>query len=224
MGNRLSIVGLICVAVLCCNNPEEKEVITLKRDSTVLNKVIFYYEDSIIKNSRQELFVKHLGRLMELPEIEGNNADLYLRIWFWGPGNKYVVNLSKVGENYSIQIIEWHVKTADSSQYLILDRVWQNIVPRSGWKSFWASVQKLQNYEDGKKAEELKSQLTLMSYVQFEAGQYGKYRFFEYLEPSFYRYVDSPSNKIYNFLKNLNDELNIEVYQPADSLYLSPKS
>jgi hypothetical protein len=215
MNYKISLVVVWLMIVRCQNSSHSGPSTTHQQ-----KRKIVYYEDPLTKNSRQELFVKHLARLMGMPDMRSNDADLYLRIWFWDFDDKYVVNISKKGKNYADQIIEWGNEKKDSVEYIVIQREWKNIVPVSSWENLWTRVRELQNIRDGKKRDELKSQLTQMSYVQFEIGGQGKYRYFEYLEPSFYRYIDSPSNEIYKFLKMLNEELNVKVYNPADSLYV----
>jgi hypothetical protein len=43
----------------------------------------------------------------------------------------------------------------------------------------------------GKTLDDYSQGLTGMAYVQFEVAQRDAYRFFEYLQPSYYRQIDS---------------------------------
>jgi hypothetical protein len=54
--------------------------------------------------------------------------------------------------------------------------------------------------------------VTEASYVNFEIAEPDKYRYYEYLEPSYYKEIDKNSELVYNFLKYLSDEMNIHVY------------
>ena len=62
-----------------------------------------------------------------------------------------------------------------------------------------------------------------MAYVQFEIAQLNHYRFYEYLEPSYYRYVDTGSRNVYEFLEYFNREMGVQVYNPAQNLFVKPK-
>lgn len=52
------------------------------------------------------------------------------------------------------------------------------------------------------------------SYVQFEIAQYNKYRYYEYLEPSYFKNIDKGSYNVYQFLNFFNKEMNVPVYRP----------
>ena len=62
MGNALSIIVLISITILCCNSEVGKEAAGVRGDSAIINKLIPYKEDSAVKNSRQELFLKNLAQ------------------------------------------------------------------------------------------------------------------------------------------------------------------
>jgi hypothetical protein len=59
--------------------------------------------------------------------------------------------------------------------------------------------------------------------VNFEIARPNEYRFYEYLQPEFYRYVDENSRIVNDFLKYLNAEMNLNVYTPDEKLFAEPK-
>jgi len=64
--------------------------------------------------------------------------------------------------------------------------------------------------------------LTSGSYIQFEIAEANRYRFYEYFEPSYYRFVDSNSNLVYNFLEYINEEMGVNVYKPDKQSFRPP--
>lgn len=69
----------------------------------------------------------------------------------------------------------------------------------------------------------LPDDLTEGNNIGFEIEKNGIYYFYEYLEPAYFRLVDTPSMEIYRFLRDLNQETGIDVYSPGN-LVMKPKT
>jgi hypothetical protein len=77
--------------------------------------------------------------------------------------------------------------------------------------------------KSGKTFKELAGDMSGMSYIQFEIAQSGQYRFYEYVKPFFFRYVDAASNNMYSFLEYFNEQMSVQVYTPRKAFFLDPK-
>jgi hypothetical protein len=188
-------------------------------------KIIPYREDSIVKNDRQQLYLKNVGETIGLPLISNGKDGLYIRIWIWGFRQNYVVNISKGQKGSECLIVQFSGKKIDSNEYLVIHKQWDNLIPKSGWKIFFDTLEMYQIpvMKSGKRYEDQTDFLTHMTYIQFEIAQLNHYRFYEYLEPSYYRYVDTGSRNVYEFLEYFNREMGVQVYNPAQNLFVKPK-
>jgi hypothetical protein len=65
--------------------------------------------------------------------------------------------------------------------------------------------------------------LTPAAYVDFQIARPPMFRNYQYLEPSFTRYIDEQSNDVYQFLKYFDMEMGVNLYHPSDSLYIGGK-
>lgn len=209
------------MAIISCNNSDGPGLQVINQEK----KIIPYFEDSLTKNSRQELYLKNIAKTMGLPPVDDNKTGISVRIWFWENDTKYVLSIGRQGSTSKSHIIEWTGKKENDTNYIVIQKEWQNITPASGWDNFWKQFEAsgIKNLSGGKSAKELNPRVTRMAYVQFEISDEGKYRFFEYLEPSYYRYADAASGTVFNFLQYVNVQLKVEVYSPLDTVSLRPQ-
>ena len=217
MAKQACILRIFILVLLSCNVKQNKISKFTVSDSVPKEKTIRYYEDSSVKGSRQEPYVKNLGKLMGLPSVANAKEGLYIRIWIWGDEKNYVVDISDDLKKKECFITEFNGSKADSTDYIVIDKEWKDLMPKSGSVNFFNTLEKYQipYMESGKIQEERKGFLTMMAYVQFEIARPNEYRYYEYLEPSYYRYVDTGSNNVYRFLEFLNAEMVIQIYNPA---------
>ncbi len=163
---------------------------------------------------------------MGLPDLLKWKNGLYVRIWLWDAKGNYVLNISRDGLNNSASIIQWSGKTVDNVKYIVINKEWRNLVPKAGWDNLFTLLEKYKipdlSSGDAKRSQ-MPDHLTHMTYTQFEIVRSNQYRFYEYLEPAFCRYIDSGSNDIYQFLKSFNKEMNVNIYTPDDSEFIDPK-
>ena len=223
MQNVVNIIGAMFFLICSCDTNTNVRIKEIKRDSIPNDKIILYTEDSISKLGG-EPFARNLGKLMRLPEMLDEDKKTKIRMWLWEAEKKYVVDIVD-GTLRECTVTEFNIKKKDSNNYIIIHRKLKNLQPSSGWDKFLLT---LNNYEitslkPGKTVNEYKEHLTEMSTVQFEVATFGKYRYFEYVEPSFYRYIDSGSKNIYDFLLYFNKQMDVEVYNPPKELFVKPK-
>lgn len=189
-------------------------------DTIPTEKVILYTVDSSVHHSRQQLFLRNLSKVMGLPSLHDGKHELYIRIWLWEDKPPYVLNIERRGSVKVASVLSWGSKKIDTSEYIVIYKRWPSLIPNSGWDQF---LNRLNNYEiralKGGLPTEKYDHLTHSAYVQFEIEEAGHYRYYEYLEPSFYRLVDTGANKAYRFLKYFNRQMNLTVYSPPDIVY-----
>ena len=218
------LVIIYLMPLLCCaqksNVQKKPKAATIQKE-----KLILYHEDSSVQHTRQQLFLQNLGRIMELPTLSSGKNGLYIRVWLWNAKKKYVIDISENEPTNKCHIVEFNSKKIDSNEYIAIHHEWKNLKPKSGWSNFFSTLKKYQivTMESGKSAKEQRDHLTDMAYIQFEISQLGQYRFYEYLEPSYYRYVEAGAMNVYQFLNYFNKEMDLPVYKPADNAFAKPK-
>lgn len=205
---------------LCGNSPThfaQTEVL----DTIPKGKMILYKGDSNLHQLRGPLYLDNLSKLMGLNSLQGSSHKLLIRIWLWDFGEHYVIDISKESSHNSSSVLSWHSKRIDSNTYIVPDKQWPALEPKSGWDQFFNTLDKYQirKMNSGLSFEMHDRHLTQSSYVQFEIMEKGNYRFYEYLEPSYYRFVERGSNNVYRFLKYFDQEMGVDLYMPPENLY-----
>jgi hypothetical protein len=210
---------------LCTAQTKKDQTHVYTEDSSVLflttfpgSRLIKYTADSITRKSRKEPYLKNLSELMELPDIRNQSKGVAIRIWFWASKRRYVLTISDNTLRKECRIDQFNIEPLpDSTDYIVMHKPKHIKQPTSGWKIFFTTIEKYQiaDFPTGKTRRELDQSLTTMAYVNFEIVKNGEYRYYEYLEPSFYRTIDKNSKTIDTFLKFLNNELNFQLYKPV---------
>jgi len=216
----LFATGVITLSVISCRSDEaKKNKNSIVFEQSTLRKVDFNYK--IIPDA---VFLYNFGRLLELPPLSKKYDNINIRIWIWGDTG-YVININRKASKFDCSIIKFTEKIVDSSEYLLIVNEFKKINLKSGWTIFFKYIDKFKilALEGGKPLEYQTGFLSHSATVQFEINNKGSYRFYEYLEPSFYRYVDSASLTVFNFLNYLNFETGIQTYSPDDSLFQTPR-
>lgn len=189
-------------------------------------KEILYTEDSSTRSlGERERLLTNVGRLLELPAINNGTQGECVRIWIWGFKESYVINIKKDDLGSHCQIIEFLTERRDSTHdFILIQDEWQNLKPKAGWDIFFKRMEeyKIPFLESGKIHLQKRGSLNHSSYVEFEIAQSNTYRFYRYLEPSYYRYVDVDSKAVYDFLQLINTEMNVKVHQFPNHLFLKP--
>jgi hypothetical protein len=215
---------VINLALPPCGNRQETFSLTSISDSLPKERMIRYQVDSSVHHTRQQLLLWDIAKVMGLPSISHGSAGMYIRIWLWDFGPRYVLNIIDDGTKKECSIVSWNSKIIDSVGYIVIHDEWKDLKPKSGWSHFFDSLNKfgIPTLTSGKPYPEHKKYLTEMSYVQFEIAQPGKYRYYEYLQPDMYRKVEVGSKKVHDFLKYFNEQMNVHIYDPLKNPFEEP--
>ena len=215
--------GIVSCAFLSCKEPVPDEGKNV-RDAAFQGPRMFpWYGYDPKKKEPDTVFLDKFARLAGLPVILNGVEGIFARIWFWEGERRYIVSISKKGGSNTCQIVEWNSRKKDTTEFILIHRTW-NVEPGSGWDNLWATMNshRVLDLPGGKPYEEQEHKLTHMYTVQFEIAGPGRYRYYKYLEPEFYRYVDDNSRTMHEFLKYLSRELNFKVYDPSEKLFVEP--
>lgn len=225
MSRFIFIVCVLWMFIGCKQNNKAVKSSAAGNDSIPKERMIVYTVDSTSSSSSQAPFLHNFAGVLGLRPLSNITDGTAVRIWVWNPDSNYVVTIINNSLEKKSNVIEFYGKEIDKIQYIGIRNEWSDIVPKSGWKNFFYEMQRHQilTVKTGKPLEEMDDYLTHPSYIQFEIANGQNYRFYEYLDPFFYRYVDSGSNHIHEFLKYVNAEMNIPIYKPTEHLFQQPK-
>ena len=222
---KVKYISIVLLLVLfSCRSRGEKNRVFSNLDTAVSPRLIPYYEDSSVKGSSQDLFVKNLGKLMSLPTLSSVKEGTNIRIWVWDQKVNYVIDINQNNKDTYCNVFEFGGVNTGLSDSIAIYRERKGLIPQSGWNFFFDTVNKYQilSLENGTIQNKRKISLSYMAYVQFEIATPGKYKFYEYIEPSYYRFIDTASNNVYRFLNFFNNEMNLKIYSPSSKLFLKP--
>jgi hypothetical protein len=172
-----------------------------------------HLKDSVIRRNRQIESLKEFAKLMKLHtmnELEGQNC-IRMWVWNWMPDSIYVSDIHYGTTKNTFSIIQFGSFKKGAVEYIQIHNRFGNLKPKLGWDSLLLAIKKYQivMLPAGIKH----TGLTHMTPVQFEVVESGKYRFYQFYEPSYYRMVDSNANKVHSFLTNLNIQAGIEFFK-----------
>lgn len=185
--------------------------------------LILYIEDSSISGDRKQLFLKNFSKNLNIPLLVDTINLSYNRIWLWGGEKKYVIDIINDSLKFYCNILEFNTRNINGKQFILIHRRINNCIPKSGWRKFYRILEtSILSLEGGNEFGNQVDFPTNMSYIQFEVVAQKKYRYFEYLEPSYYRKVDNGSKNVYEFLNYFNREMNLNIYKPTKSIYVKP--
>ena len=218
-------LNLLITLLVGCDRDKKIGLIQPDWNQISVGQKILYYEDSVVVHNRQELFLQNVSKFIGLPFLRDEKDGVHVRIWLWGDLD-YIIDISQRAGTNLCYIIQFHGEKDSTNDYLMIDSIFKNLQPNSGWSDFFSKLKqyKILTMKSGTPYEKQVDVLTdRMSYVQFEVAQNNQYRFYEYLEPSYYRYVDTGSRNVYEFLEYFNQQMNVQVYKPEKTLFVNPK-
>lgn len=221
------VVNIIFLLFFSCTTRRNTGVNDPALD-TIPKEIKVPYQKVTSAGTDDQKLVQNTAKFMGLPSLSDGHQGLYVRIWLWGLDHiYYVVNIWSNKTEHQCSVVQWTGQTEkeDTNVYIFaIHRQWINLQPKSGWNNFDSMLVKCQiaSLRNGMSSKDMPDIITPAAYVDFEIAQPANYRYYEYLEPSFSRYIDDGSNKVYQFLKFFNREMNVRVYNPADSLYIDP--
>lgn len=216
---NLSYLIIVILALVSCDAHQEAD-----RD-TVYEGRFLYTQDSSSNLSPAALFVQNLAKVMRLPALSKGFHGLYIRIWIWGTDEPYVIDIRAGQSTEKCNIIQFTSSRQGNDDYIVISNKWEELRPASGWVDFLKTIRQY-HIDEMRPSKTLKNSdydLTGGGNIQFEIACENQYYFYEYLEPSYYRYVDPQANDIYTFLNLFNLEMNVQVYNPEKRLYKDPR-
>jgi hypothetical protein len=217
------ISAVLILPQICCGQQSARPKAG-HNDTIPGKRLILYQADAVAAHDRQTLYLQNLSRLMKMPSLNNSKEQFYVRIWIWNFKEKFVINIRKDKSGETCETTGFDQRHPDSNYYIAITHEWKNLTPGSGWNSFLDTLNRYEipSLNSGKPGKDYKDRLTHAIYIQFEVVQAGKYRFYEYLEPAFYRYVEPGAMNVYRFLRYFEKEMNIRVYAIGDNLYAKP--
>jgi hypothetical protein len=217
------LMGSMCFFFLACNIHPKSEQAHTHANSDQNVQMMRYHEDAAIRTS-QRLFLQNLSEIMSMPLIVDDENGLHIRIWLWDSDTGYAITLKLDSLHNECNIVGFYDKKIDTAEYIVIKNDQRNLKLKDGWKNIHSALIKFNilTMATGKTYKEHKEVTTHMTYVQFEVARVNEYKYYEYLEPSYYRYVDTESMNIYNFLEYLNEQLGVQIYKPANNMFIKP--
>jgi hypothetical protein len=156
-------------------------------------------------------FAKHL----HIPNIVSGENDSTLRIWFWQNDTIFVLNLEKHGPIGVGHLVSFTESGPPPKTAITISRCLTTDVPRHGWERLFDTMRfdDIALIPDGKPNYQLDYDMTSGGRIYIEYQQGVQYRFYSYLEPGYFQFVDSNAEKLHHFLIYLQNELSLSVYQ-----------
>ena len=197
-----SLAVMQCLAQGKTNNAFD----SLKNES---RKFYLYTADSSIKNDRQTLFLNNLANLIHLQKLDNNSDSLHIRIWLWETDIKYVIDIKR----NMISVTGINSFTVENKEYIVIRNEHNVYLNKRAQDELLNKINfyKIRELNSGK----ARFDLTHSSYINFQLVDKHNYRYYEFLEPGFYRNVDTSAKKVYYFLKYINKLIGIKLYDPS---------
>jgi hypothetical protein len=82
-------------------------------------RIMPYVADSLLGDSRQQLFLQNMGKCMGLPRMPRGLSTLNIRIWLWGREKTYVVDLLDSGSQKRCYIAEVSSEMVNGQRQLL---------------------------------------------------------------------------------------------------------
>jgi hypothetical protein len=214
---------ILCLILLSCNSKPGSVGKENPSDTANGLYMVRYSEPDSVKNTSKEAYLQNFAKLLGLTEIRYGYAGNIIRIWLWDDSIKYVIDISEAVTK-DCSVTAFTAKEIDSVYYIVVTNQWKHLVPTSGWESFFERLTRYNiiTMKKGNESEKQKSHLTHGWYMQFEIAGHKEYRYYEFLYPWFYRYVDKGSRDVHEFLKYFSRDMPVKVYDPEDELYVEP--
>lgn len=156
---------------------------------------------------------------MNLNNSIDQNSDLDLRIWIWDY-EKYVININMTKILKEIDLIKISFENIDSVESIAFQSIAKLELSQAGSDSLLRILNnyKIKTLKSGTTFRNQKRYLTHMRNVQVEIRDFETERFYQALEPSFYRKTDSTSKNLHSFLTFLKKIMKINFYDFSEKL------
>ncbi len=205
--------ALVCTLLFSCvfnNNEELPEV-----NKSGLPRLIPYSNDSlrkIVEEDNDSAFTNYVSVKMGLRGLSSGIKDFCVRVWLNQTDAMYVIDIN----NKMAEVIKWDSFHPFFGYYIKILQEKKTSKMNSDWGELIDTLYRYQipYLKSGDIHEKGVDFLTEMSTIQFEIVKDGIYRYYEYIEPGFYRCLDANSNNVHRFLNFLNKELEDSIYRP----------
>lgn len=220
MYEKLFLLIAIVISSACQNRkPLQHQALLV--DSQVHEEIIRYKEFHPVKTRKSD-FLSNVAQVIGLPSIDSSTGK-YLRIWLWGNEEKYAINIFGDSMFQEASISSFNSRFFEETEVIIIHKIWNIHQPKNGWEEVNRLIdqKKILLLSDGEFQPYSKGvSLTGGAWVQFELFTGGKYRYYEYFEPAYFRKVDVNSGYVYAFLKNLREEFSVDFFRESNTFVL----
>jgi hypothetical protein len=218
----ISFTFLISIFLQSCSQRQSKPSFDCSRFQ--IGKAI-HFVDSPSEDASYHDYVHFFARQLSIPDIISGEKDTTLRIWFWQSGDTiFVLNIEKHGTAGFGHLLGFGKSVPRQKHAFAITRCSTTDAPLHGWERLFDTLRfdNIGSIPDGKPNDQLWFDLTGGGriYVEYQQGQ--KYRFYSYLEPGYYQYVDSNAGKLHHFLSYLQHEFSLNVYEDLTGMAQTP--
>lgn len=210
------VLGLPFIMTSCMQDGDIVSKAELIRRQFSGVRAALYTDNEISRDSLKTPYLENMAEILELSTI-GDSRNDQIRIWIWGDELSHAITIFKMNKCYTLRLTSFHAVESDTNYYMVV-RFDDFLQPVSDCYSFSDSLLKFDvwNLQSGPR---IHPGLTSYSIVQFELQKGEIYRYYDYIEPSYYRYVHATARNVYSLLKFLNRESRRELYAPHESEY-----
>ena len=207
--------ALVCTLLFSCISNDDKGLPDVSKSG--LPRLITYSEDSlgkIVEKDNDSAFNNYVSTKMGLRGLSSGIKDFCVRVWI-NHTDRSLIDINRSNKVAEITILKWDSFHPFWGSYIkILQEKKINAI-KSGWAVFFDTLYRYQiPYMKSGDIHERGIGFSQGTSIQFEIVKDGVYRFYEYIDPGYYRCLDTNSNKVYRFLRFLNRELEDSIYKP----------
>lgn len=207
--------ALVCTLLFSCLSNDDKELPDVNKSG--LPRLIPYSEDSlrkIVEEDNDSAFNNYVSTKMGLRGLSSGIKDFCARIWLNEEDTMYVIDINT--NNKMAEIIKWESFHPFFGYYIKILQEKKTSKIKSDWGELIDTLYRYQipYMKSGDIHEKGVGFLIGGVSIQFEIVEAGVYRGYEYIDPGFYRCLDTNSNNVHRFLSFLNKELQDSLYRP----------
>ena len=219
----ISFTFLISIFMQSCSQRQSKPPFDCSRFQ--IGKAI-HFVDSPREDASYHDYVHFFANQLNIPDLIPGENDSILRIWFWQPPGDtiFVLNIEKHGTAGFGHLLGFG-KSAPRPKYAVAITLCSATnAPIHGWERLFDTLRfdNIGSIPDGKPNDQLYFDLTGGGRIYVEYQQGFQYRFYSYLEPGYYQFVDSNAAKLHHFLTYLQNEFSLKVYQDITFMAQTP--
>lgn len=183
------------------------------------------YVDSFNEDVSYRDYIRFYAKTLHIPEFFSGEGDTTLRIWFWQHRDTvFVLNIEKHGKVGFGHLLGFGEYRPLQRHQIVITRCSAISAPIHGWERLFDSLRfyNIAVIPDDKRNEQLYFDLTGGGRIYVEYQQGRQYRFFSYLEPGYYQFVDSNAAKLHHLLTYVQNEFSLKVYEDITFMAQTP--